>query len=25
MMIHFNWVIGDQKRAKMIKHKKWFI
>lgn len=25
MMIHFNWVVGHEKKKKMKKHNKWFI
>jgi hypothetical protein len=25
MMIHFNWVIGHEKKSKMILYKKWFL
>ena len=25
MMIHFNWVIGHEKKNKMIKHNKWYL
>ena len=24
-IIHFNWVVGHQKRAKMLHHKKWYL
>ena len=25
MMIHFNWVIGDEKQNRMKKYNKWYV